>query len=207
MGKAIAFAQQKGGVGKTTVLAHLAHSWVHNGQSVGLIELDPFGILEHWVQFNREAHLSLATPRNWNANADIHRSLKRNDLTLVDCPSTTSGKLGGAIKECDLVIAPCQPTGLDVYATGKVLEICNREGVPCRVALNRVSKSHKHVAETRRALTDMGAVVLDTMLGNRVGYSAGLLDGNTSLGGENRKSARDEIEALRVEIDQVLATV
>ena len=41
MGYAITFAQQKGGAGKTTVLAHLAAAWAGAGRDVAIIDLDP----------------------------------------------------------------------------------------------------------------------------------------------------------------------
>ena len=49
MGHAITFAQQKGGAGKTTVLAHLAAAWAGAGRRVALIDLDPQQSLTRWA--------------------------------------------------------------------------------------------------------------------------------------------------------------
>ena len=49
MGHAITFAQQKGGAGKTTVLAHLAAAWAEAGRRVVVIDLDPQQSLTRWA--------------------------------------------------------------------------------------------------------------------------------------------------------------
>ena len=49
MGHAITFAQQKGGAGKTTVLAHLAAAWAAAGRQVAVMDLDPQQSLTRWA--------------------------------------------------------------------------------------------------------------------------------------------------------------
>lgn len=59
MGKVITFAQQKGGAGKTTMLAHLAASWAEAGRSVALIDLDPQKSLTRWAELRADPGLAL----------------------------------------------------------------------------------------------------------------------------------------------------
>lgn len=204
MGHSIAFAQLKGGTGKTTILAHLAHSWAHHGKNVGLIDLDLRGELSKWFETHREVHLNLKESRIWRAGPDIDRSEKRHDVTLVDCPGDADVQLHAAIKKCDMVLVPCQPTGMDVRAALAILEIAKTEGKPAFAVMNRVPPRGGRLAESIATLQAQGAHVLKSHLGNRVAFSSGMLDGYTAMSGGKKTSARDEVENLRKELDLIL---
>ncbi len=204
MGFAIAFVQQQGGTGKTTILAHLAHSWAHHEKNVGLIDLDQRETLTQWARLHREIHVNLKAAKTWNAKSDIHTCKNHHDITLVDCPSFPEPLLRSAAAECDLVIAPVQPLGMDLWALAGTLRICADTNTPCRVVLNSVPQDPAKITKTLEALDKKGAVTLTSRLDNRVAYSSGFLDGYTALSGKKRTSAHDEIENLRMEINQIL---
>ena len=52
-GLVIAIAQQKGGVGKTTLAAQLAVAWAKSGARVAVLDIDPQGSLAAWVDLRR----------------------------------------------------------------------------------------------------------------------------------------------------------
>lgn len=205
MGKVIVFAQQKGGAGKTTVLSHLAHCWTRHGADVQMVDLDEQGSLSNWAGLTRKPVLSCMVSKPWRAEPDIREARTHHDLVLVDCPGNASTLLEAALRAADLVIVPCQPTALDVWATGSVLDLAARQGTPARVLLNRVAPRGRAVEEIVSRLHETGAEVLDSRLGNRVAFAAGFLDGTTSLGLARHSIANDEVEALRREIDGILA--
>lgn len=207
MGKVITFAQQKGGAGKTTTLVHLAHSWAHHGRAVGLVDLDPQRSLTSWANLHRETNLNAISSKDWKAGVDIRDSAKKHDVTLVDCPGNADILLRSAIRESDLVLIPCQPTGLDVWATNAVLDLCRKEGKPARVILNRVPARGGTVEEALEMLREHGAEIMESRLGNRVAFSSGFLSGNSAVTGAKKSTARDEIENLRHEIDGLLETL
>jgi chromosome partitioning protein len=205
MGKVIVFAQQKGGAGKTTVLSHLAHSWTRHGAHVEMVDLDEQGSLSTWAGLNREPALTCITSKPWRAEPDIREARAHHDLVLVDCPGNVSSLLESALRVADLVIVPCQPTGLDVWATASVLETAARQGTPARVLLNRVAPRGRAVEGIIARLQELGAEVLENRLGNRVAFATGFLEGTTSLGLARKSTANDEVEAVRGEIDAILA--
>ena len=45
---------------------------------------------------------------------------RAHDYVLVDCPGAASTLLENAIRESDLVLAPCQPSVMDVWALPSV---------------------------------------------------------------------------------------
>ena len=207
MGLKIAFAQQKGGAGKTTVLSHLAHSWTRAGMDVGLVDLDPQRSLTQWAERCSDVEFDVKESKDWRAGSDIRSSGKLHDITLVDCPGNADILLRSAIRECDLVITPCQPTGLDVWASAAIIKICDAEKTPCRIVLNRVPPRGGKTDEMLAELEDMQATVLTSTLGNRVAFSSGMTNGTTAISGNRKSIARDEIEALRNEIDRVLTNL
>lgn len=204
MGFIITFVQQKDTLGKTAILAHLAHSWAHAGKTVGLIELDQKRPIATWANLGRNLNMTLKESPDWRILPDVRESAKHHDLTLIDCPNIIDAGLHSAVKASDLLIVPCQPTGMAVWSAKAILSACKTERTPARVLINRVSAHNGKLDKIMADLHKTGAVVFQTHLDNKVAFSAEILDaGQTS----NSASAHDEIEILRREIDQTLASL
>lgn len=207
MGHIIAFAQQKGGAGKTTVLAHLADAWARAGRSVAMADLDPQRSLSLWARVAGDRAPPCIESAGWRAGPDIKDLAKRHDYVLIDCPGSASNLLEAALRESHLVIVPCQPTLLDAWASGAVLDMARREKTQARVLLNRVPPRGGSVEAARAQLAEIGATLLKTTLGNRVAFSTGLGAGTTALGLSRRSTASQEVEKLRKELDRVLKSL
>ena len=54
MGKIIAFSNQKGGSGKTTVSANLAVLWANSGYKVAVIDADAQQSLTYWLNARKK---------------------------------------------------------------------------------------------------------------------------------------------------------
>ena len=230
MGQAITFAQQKGGAGKTTVLAHLAAAWAEAGRSVAVMDLDPQQSLTRWAALRADPAIALLESRDYRAGGDIKAARRQHDLVLVDCPGAASSLLENAMRESDLVLAPCQPSVMDVWATGSVIETTRKLKRPLRIVINRVPARHGSVLDTARklkrpvrillnrmpprlgsldevlaALGDARALLLATQLGNRNAYSQAVLTGRTAPEVSPRSTAAAETYGLRAELAALLA--
>jgi chromosome partitioning protein len=206
MGKIITFAQQKGGAGKTTVLAHLAAHWSGDGRRVALIDLDPQQSLTRWAALRADPELALVESRDYRAGTDMRTAARSHDLVLVDCPGAASSLLESALRESDLVVAPVQPSVLDVWATRPVLDAAARLKRPVRILLNRMPPRIGGLDEVVAALGDARPLLLDARLGNRVAFSQAALTGRTAAELSRRSVAAAETAALAAEIDALLAT-
>lgn len=205
MGRIITLAQQKGGSGKTTVLAHLAAAWAEAGGSVALIDLDPQRSLTRWAGLRADPSMTLIESKDYRAAADMRAAARRHDVVLVDCPGAASAMLDAAVRESDLVIAPCQPSAMDAWATESVVEAAAKQRTPLRVLLNRVPARGGGLEEAVAALGPARANLLETRLGNRVAYAQAMLTGRTAPEIARRSAASAEIDALRAEIDGLFA--
>jgi chromosome partitioning protein len=205
MGRIITFAQQKGGAGKTTVLSHLAGAWAEAGRSVALIDLDPQQSLTRWARLRADPKMTLVESRDYRVAMDMRASAKTHDYVLVDCPGAASTLLEAAVRESDLVIAPCQPSVMDVWATASVIETTRKLKRPLRIVINRVPARHGSVEEVVAALGPAQSSLLATRLGNRVAFSQAMLTGRTAPELARRSAAAAEIEALRAEVEALLA--
>jgi chromosome partitioning protein len=204
MGYVINFAQQKGGAGKTTVLAHLAAAWAEAGRKVALIDLDPQRSLSRWAGLRADPDIVLIESRDYRAGSDIKAARKAHDFVLIDCPGAASSLLENAIREGDLVLAPCQPSVMDVWALESVIATAARLRRPLRILLNRMPPRLGSLDEVLAALGDSRALLLATQFGNRNGFSKAMLSGRTAPELGPRSAAAAETYGLRAELGALL---
>lgn len=75
MGKSVAVLNRKGGVGKTTIAAHLGRAATLAGQSVLLVDADPQGTLRDWHAAAGGGQMQLIaadTPASLSASPSAH---------------------------------------------------------------------------------------------------------------------------------------
>jgi chromosome partitioning protein len=205
MGHAITFAQQKGGSGKTTVLAHLAAAWAEAGRSVAVVDLDPQQSLTRWAALRADPEIKTVESKDYRAGADIKAAKRAHDFVLVDCPGAASTLLENAIRESDLVLAPCQPSVMDVWALDSVITSARKLKRPVRILLNRMPPRLGSLEEVLAALADSRALLLATQLGNRNAFSRAMIAGRTAPELAARSTAAAETYGLRAELGALLA--
>jgi chromosome partitioning protein len=205
MGQAITFAQQKGGSGKTTVLAHLAAAWAAAGRRIAVIDLDPQRSLTRWAGLRADPAIELIESKDYRAGSDIKTARRSHDFVLIDCPGAASSLLENAMRESDLVIAPCQPSVMDVWALEPVVASASKLRKPLRILLNRMPPRLGNLEEVLGALGDARALLLATQLGNRNGFSKAMLNGRTAPELGERSTAAAETYGLRAELGALLA--
>ena len=180
MGHVITFAQQKGGAGKTTMAAHLAAAWAEAGRSVALVDLDPQQSLTRWAKLRADPAIEVIESKDYRAAGDLRSAKRTHDFVLVDCPGAASSLLESAMRESDLVVAPCQPSVMDVWALESVVATAARLRRPVRILLNRMPARLGSLDEVLGALGDSRALLLASQIGNRNGFSRAMLSGRTA---------------------------
>lgn len=201
----VTVAQQKGGAGKTTLVIQLATALRAAGHRVALVDIDPQGSLSAWMR--RREHrpqpapdLRLSMVGGWRLGVEVDRLKREADLILVDTPPHAATEAKGAIRAADLVLVPCQPSPLDIWASAATVELAKQERRDLAFVLNRVPPRARSVDEGLAAIRELGAGTLESRLGNRQAFVAAVSQGLGAIESEPRGAAADEARALADEV-------
>ena len=131
MGQLVAVGNMKGGTGKSTIAVNLASAMAAAGQSVVLIDADAQGTATDWHAGHRlpapVETLPLTDGRD--AHAWVARALELKigaERVVVDLPPQVGSGVAAALLIADLLIVPVTPSGVDLRATGRVLDLLRR---------------------------------------------------------------------------------
>lgn len=208
----IAFAQHKGGVGKTTLTIHLACLLMARNKSVALIDLDPQGSLSFWHRERQGeneapvAPLLQAAPID-KARATLTRLKKQAEFVLIDCPPQGEKELRFAARAADLVVLPLQLSPVDLWATMPTLETIGRAKGDVLLVANRVPPRSRMADDLLARLKKERLPLARTALGNRVAYAASLAAGQGVNEFEPGGPAAAEIAALWRDVSRRLKQV
>lgn len=204
-GKVITIAQHKGGAGKTTFAAQLAAALDETGAKVITLDVDPQGSLTQWQETrteklgrrNKIAHLQI---QGWKVMRELNRLIHDFDYIIIDTPPHAESETSIAIRQADLVLIPIQPSPLDIWACAPTLKLVIQEKRPLLIALNRVPPRAKLNTIMMDKLESMNIPVSRQTLGNRVAYSASIMQGLGVVESEPKSAAADEVRNLLAEI-------
>ncbi|MCB9947924.1 MAG: ParA family protein [Rhodospirillaceae bacterium] len=206
-GTVITVAQQKGGAGKTTLVAHLAIAFRQGGKSVATVDIDPQASLTRWVEARRAMRgdgidITHSQITGWRTASEVERLARSHDIVVIDSPPHAETEARLAVRAANLAIVPVQPSPMDFWATTPTLEMAKQERVPALIVLNRVPPRAKLAEAVIAKMAELGVEVAETHVGNRVGFAAALLEGQSVTETEKGTRAAKEIRALATEVLQ-----
>jgi len=191
----VAIAGQKGGGGKTTLVAHLGVWAAYVGLRTVLIDLDPQRSLAGWWG-DREAdapNLIDATPEEVAAGA--LRGLAA-DIVLIDTPPAhdNEGRVMAALKAADLALIPVRPSRLDLSAIARTAGLAKAAGIPTRYVISQAVARSGLAGEAITVVSEFGPIA--GIIHGRTLYASAMTDGRTATEIEPKGKAADEIKAL-----------
>jgi chromosome partitioning protein len=204
--KVLTVAQQKGGAGKTTLVAHLAVAYAAAGKSVAAVDIDPQQSLSAWYRLREEtlgdagAGLLVSQIKGWRSRGEVAALARDHDLVLIDSPPHAETEARIAIRAANLVLVPVQPSPMDVWATRATLELAAAEKVPALLVLNRVPPRANLTDEMAAEAGRLGAKIAEARIGNRVAFASALAAGRAVGESHPRSPAAQEIAALAEEV-------
>lgn len=201
----VALVCQKGGAGKTTVALHLAVEGRIRGYRTLLIDIDTqasaakildrrdpkpdgeagLGVLDHATEAagRLDQAIKLAEAEHY-------------DLVIIDTAPQADRAGAQAARVADLVVAPIQPSIVDLDAVDATIDVCKLAGTPMLFVLNRVPPQGQEVAAAEEAIRSRGIPVAAVRWGERKAFKYPFTQGQAAQEVEPNSKAAEEVRAL-----------
>lgn len=154
----IAFANPKGGAGKTTAALLLATELATKGATVTVIDADPERWISQWGRMTgRPDTLVIMADVTEDTVVDaIETAEETSQFVIVDLEGTASLMVSNAIGMADLVVIPIQGSSMDAKGGAKTLRLIrNQEKMSRRKIAHAVVLTRTGAAVTSRALRNV----------------------------------------------------
>lgn len=122
----VAFASDKGGMGKSTTALNLACAAAEDRMEVAVLDLDPQASVGRWARLRKKAGHPPRPLAETCVPIDIEDRLAElrgagADLVLLDTAGRDNNAITTAIAAADLVLIPCHPTDLELSTLGPTM--------------------------------------------------------------------------------------
>jgi chromosome partitioning protein len=178
--RTLVVANQKGGVGKTTLAGHLGviAEQSKNGP-VALIDTDPQASLSSWWN-EREAETPIFASVSIAQLAEHLKELERCGvkLAIIDTPPAVTKTIRVVLAVADLVLIPTRPSPHDLRAVASTVEMVEKAGKPMIFIINGAAARARITGEAAVALSQYGTVAPVTIY-QRTDFAASMIDGRT----------------------------
>lgn len=193
MMKTIVFANQKGGVGKTTIAGHVAVRAAAAGERVVLMDTDPQGSLAHRWNARRSQDVQFSVAQ-LDMLVEQLRALETEGYTLaiVDTPPAITATIATVLQAADLVVIPTRPSPHDLRAVGATVALCSARPV---FVVNGAAQRARLTAQAAIALSEYGAVA-PSIVYQRTDYAGAMTDGRTAQELDSTGKAAGEMSVL-----------
>lgn len=177
MGKIIAFSNQKGGTGKTTLAANLAVLWSNSNYKVAILDGDAQKSLSYWIESRKKYYgekdvgINIHEYNPHNFSEDLNNIKKKYDFVIVDSAPSITFETIQIVKNADKVYVPVQPTPVDLTATIPFLNLARKERKLATVILNRVMPRARLTEAMTMRLRYAGAKIARSRVSGRIIYA------------------------------------
>jgi chromosome partitioning protein len=209
----IAIAGRKGGVGKSTITGNLAAEFAAMKRTVRVLDADPQHSLVAWAK-QGDGMLARVVEKveagDGTLRALARQAEKDADIVLIDTPPGTPEVTYEAAMVADLMLLPCGPSPLDLFALKEALSLAlkaraeRRSKKPrIRFVPSKVLMSTNLGRGLASSLKDMGKKVLPP-IGQRIVVAEAVASGLTVAEFAPNSAAHEEFRELARAVDKVL---
>lgn len=176
----IAFANPKGGAGKTTSALLLASELAARDARVTIIDADPERWISQWGALpGKPATINILSDITEDSIVDqIEAASVQAQFVIVDLEGTASLMVANAIGMSDLVIIPTQGASMDAKGAAKTIRLIHNQArvahrdIPHAVLFTRTSAAvaSRALKNVRDQLDKAGIDVFETSIVERAAY-------------------------------------
>jgi chromosome partitioning protein len=208
----VAVAGRKGGIGKSTITGNLAAEFEAMKHRVRVLDADPQHSLAAWAE-QGDGMLARAVEKVEDTSTLRTRARQAErdaDIVLIDTPPGAPETTYEAALAADLMLLPCGPSPLDLFAVKQALQLALKARaarrskkprirfVPSRVVMN--TNLGRGLASS---LKDMGKKVLPP-IGQRVVVAEAVSSGLTVAEYAPNSPAHEEFRELAKAVEKIL---
>ena len=208
--KVIVIANQKGGVGKSTVACNLAICAAKDNLNVALVDADPQGTSMQFRSLRQADDISALAIIQPSIFTDVPK-LTNFDLVLIDAGGRDNILLRAAITTAihGLLLIPLLPSAVDIWATEDTFTILREARsigaqIDAYAVLNQVKPNATVGKQAREAMVELSAnndvTLLDAQLGDREDFKKSFMGGLGVIEYDPKSKAALEIDALYQEL-------
>ena len=208
----ITFASRKGGVGKSTLTAHVAAFAHLSGYRCLIIDADPQGSLTLWHSKRANGDLPLQSAARGIDRLVGSAQIAGIDWVFIDTAPTSWLVVQEAIRLATMVMIPVRPGFFDIAAVQETVKTCREQNQPYAVVINsapvkREQKEAPAVALSRAEFDRLSIPVWSGQISQRAAYLAALAAGASVGEIDIDPNCTAEIAALWSAIDRSVAAI
>lgn len=210
MAKVVGILNQKGGVGKTTLAVNLARTLEMMGDNVLLVDTDPQGSARDWHAAGNGAFLKVVGLDRPTLDKDIKAISQGYDWIILDGAPQLANMAVAAIKCCDFILVPVQPSPYDIWASEDLVELIKErqkitDGKPgAAFIISRQITNTTLGNEIREAISGYEIPVLEKGTFQRIVYAKSAAIGSTVIDFDSNGDAAHEMQLIAKELKEKL---
>lgn len=198
----LALVCSKGGAGKTTMAIHLAVEGHRRGLRTLLIDIDTQASAAKIMDRRGDDPPDVTTEAAGRLDKALEAAKTVGyDLVVVDTAPQADRAASQAARAADMVVAPVQPSIVDLDAVDPTVDICKLANVSVLFVLNRVPSQGQEVTGTEEAIRKRGMRVSSVRWGERKAFKYPFMKGLTAQEVEPESKAAREVSALFDELN------